>query len=353
MRTMRWMLRARTLRGGVLVLRWLCAFGLAQWPVLAHGEPAPSPTLDKTDAQRPWAAGVSERDQAAALELYVSGNRDFIESRFAEALAKYKQAIKSWDHPAIRFNSAVCLIKLDQPLEAMENLIRSLAYGEAPLGADAYAQGQIYRQLLDAQLAHVTIASSESGVRVTLDGKFLFIAPGSVDEIVLPGDHQVTATRTGYLTVSKALVLVAGKRVSYDVPLLELKVATRTVRYWAPWVPWAALAGGATLAGAGAMSYAAAKHNFARYDRGYTERCPEGCGPEEVEGFVDLRRYKNRANTEQIAAFSLLSLGTAAVIAGSIGLIVNRPRIEVERMPLRAMVAPTRGGAMLAVGWEF
>jgi hypothetical protein len=341
------------MRGGSLVFRSLCALGLALWPALTHAKPAASPPLDTTEVQRPWAAGVSERDQAAALELYVSGNSEFVEFRFAEALAKYKRAIKSWDHPAIRFNMAVCLIELDQPLEAMENLTRSLAYGEAALGADAYAQAQIYHQLLDAQLAHMTIASRQSGVRVTLDGKLLFTAPGSVDEIVLPGEHQVTATRAGYLMMSRALVVLAGKRVSYDVPPLEVRVAIRMVRHWAPWVPWAVLVGGAALASAGAWSYVAASHNFASYDRGIAERCPDGCEPAMVASFVDLRRVKDRATTEKIAAYSLLSLGTAAVITGGIGLIINRPLIEVQRMPLRATVAPTPGGATLALRWQF
>jgi tetratricopeptide (TPR) repeat protein len=296
---------------------------------------------------------VSEADQATALDLYAAGNRDFIESRFAEALAKYKEAIKYWDHPAIRFNMAVCLINLDQPFEAMDNLTRSLAFGEAALGADANAQGLIYRKLLDAQLTHVKIASREPGTQITLDGKFLFTAPGDANEILLPGEHQVIASRIGYLTASKTLILVPGGRTAYDVPPLEIKVATRIVRHWTPWVPWVVLASGAALASAGAASYIAASHNFTSYDSGITERCPAGCGPVMLASFADLRRQKERGETEQVLAFSLISAGAAAVIAGGIGLIVNQPRVQVENDHVRAVVTPMPGGATLAVRWGF
>jgi tetratricopeptide (TPR) repeat protein len=118
----------------------------------AHGQLSPALT-------RPWAAGVSDSEQAIARELYVAGNREFAELRFAQALAKYKEAIQHWDHPAIRYNMAVCLINLDQLVEARDNLERSLAYGAAPLEGDTYGHGLTSRKLLDAQLAHLKIAA--------------------------------------------------------------------------------------------------------------------------------------------------------------------------------------------------
>ena len=59
---------------------------------------------------KPWAAGVSDADQSAALALYKEGNAFFAQSQFKEALEKFVQALKIWDHPAIRYNAAVCLI---------------------------------------------------------------------------------------------------------------------------------------------------------------------------------------------------------------------------------------------------
>ena len=71
---------------------------------------------------RPWAKGVPEDAQKQALVLFEEGNKLFENSEHAAALAKYREALKVWDHPAIRYNAAVALINLDQPLAANENL---------------------------------------------------------------------------------------------------------------------------------------------------------------------------------------------------------------------------------------
>lgn len=337
-------------------LGWVIAGTLAASAARGHAQPVETTATAPGETVRPWAAGVSEAEQAAALELYRTGNLEFAESRFAQALAKYREAIRHWDHPAIRFNMAVCLINLDQPLEAKDNLERSLAYSEAPLGADLYSQGLTYRKLLDAQLAHVKIVCSELGTQVTLDGKFLFTGPGSVEEALLPGEHQVVATRTEFVTASKALVLVAGKLTTYDVGPLELQVAARTVRRWEPWKPWAVLGGAGALAIAGAISYVAAKHNFESYDQDIVNACPRGCDPAmlmALEGYPSYHRIRNRGETEQVVAFSLFSVAGAAAIAGVIGVIVNQPRVQLESHHAQPVVAPVPGGAALLMRWGF
>lgn len=174
------------------------------------------------DERRPWAAGVSDREQKIALGLYVAGNHEFIQARYAQALARYQEAIQHWDHPAIRFNMAVCLINLDQPVEARDNLERSLVYGAFALGPDAYGQGLTYRKLLDAQLVRLTLDCPEPDEEVVLDGKLVFKGPGVVDRFVLPGEHQVFATKPGFLPASRKIVLVAGKPVTYEIrPLVD------------------------------------------------------------------------------------------------------------------------------------
>ena len=66
-------------------------------------------------AERPWAANVAEDAQKQAMQLFEEGNKLFEDSQHAAALAKYREALKVWDHPAIRYNAAVALINLDRP----------------------------------------------------------------------------------------------------------------------------------------------------------------------------------------------------------------------------------------------
>ncbi|HEX7837551.1 MAG TPA: tetratricopeptide repeat protein [Kofleriaceae bacterium] len=319
----------------------------------AYAQPSPGPAPAPAEA-RPWAAGVSETEQANATELYVAGNREYSELRFAQALAKYKEAIAHWDHPAIRYNMAICLINLDQLIEARDNLERSLAYGAAPLDGDKYGQGLSYRKLLEARLAHLALTCGEPGADVTLDGKLLFTGPGTVERFVLPGEHQVVATKRGFLTVSRILVGDAGKLTTLDItPALEHLPATRMVRRWDAWKPWVVLAGGSALIGIGALSYRAAAHDLTAYDDGVAMYCPKGCGPVMLGEVPGLSARLDSVNREQTVAFTLFAVGGAAVVSGVLGVILNQPRMQLETSRTQPIVTLVRAGATASVRGRF
>jgi hypothetical protein len=176
----------------------------------ARSQPALPAEPSPTHEPRPWAKGTSESEQALAFELYRAGNAEFAKSRFAEAFVKYREAIRHWDHPAIRYNMAICLMNLDALVEAKDNLDRSLAYGDSPLGTEHYEQGLRLRARLAAQLATLEITSQEPGTDVALDGELLFRAPGGAHAVVMPGLHQVVANGPGLPMLSHSVILVAG-----------------------------------------------------------------------------------------------------------------------------------------------
>jgi hypothetical protein len=66
------------------------------------------------------AANVSDVQMKSAETLLSEGNALFVDKRYADALAKYGEAIASWDHPAIRFNIVRCLIQLGRNFEAFD-----------------------------------------------------------------------------------------------------------------------------------------------------------------------------------------------------------------------------------------
>lgn len=302
---------------------------------------------------RPWARGVSEAEQAIAVALYNAGNQEFAESRFAQAIGKYREAIGHWDHPAIRFNMAVALINLGQPVEARENLVRSLAHGPAALSADAYAQAQTYQKLLDAQLGRVRITCAEPGATVTLDGKHLFTSPGTADLFLLPGEHQVVAAKPGFLTVSRVLVLVAGQLTAYDIPAIEAKPVPHNVRRWAPWKPWAVVGTGGAIGAAGMVVYVFAGKQFAAHDRLVTAKCRRACTADDVAMYPEIPRRKRRAENEQIVAFSLLSAGGAVLAVGLSGLIMNQARLQLAPRRVVPSIALTSGELRVSASWRF
>lgn len=339
---------------------WMVVVALVLLSARAYPEPLPaqaeslqpgSTQLDPAPGQadpRPWAAGVTETRQERALELYVAGNLEFKESRYAQALAKYREAIQFWDHPAIRFNMAVCLIHLDQLLEAQDNLDRSLAYGDGPLGADMLASGLTYRKLIAAQLAQLHIRCEQHGAQVTVDGKLLFTGPGSADVSLLPGAHQVVVAKEGFLTASKTVVLAAGKPVVQDIRHLERRVSLRMARRWAAWKPWTLVSGGVAALNVGVLTYVIGSNHIARYQT-QIARCPDSCSDDLL---AKLESERKRGEVEHVAAIVLLSAGASAVVAGVVGAVMNQPRLRVEpsRVPT---VAPVAGGAMMMMSWGF
>jgi hypothetical protein len=248
---------------------------------------------------------------------------------------------------------AVCLINLAQPIEARASLERALSYGEAPLGADTYKQALTYRSLLDGQLARVTIHSAEPHALVTLDGAVLFEAPGTYRAWLEPGEHQVVATKAGYITYSEPLSLVGGTTRDFDVHLLPFTSTTRTTRRWAPWKPYAVVASGALVAGVGGIVYSIAASDYDRYDDAVRAACPRGCTAAETAELTDVRAIKDGADSKQAAAISLLVVGGAIAVAGGVGLYLNQPRTDVVAPPVSPGVIAGPGGLTFTLGGHF
>jgi hypothetical protein len=313
------------------------------WVGTAWAEPA-----------KPWAAGVPEAEQTTALAMYREGNTEFQESRYAQALVKYRDALKHWDHPAIRFNMAVCLVNLDQPLEAYEHLTAALKYNDAPIGADAYAQGLTYKKLLLGQLANLKVTSDVDGAEVTLDGKPVLKGKGEATQMVVPGAHQVVAAKPGFVTETAALVLLPGKDTVHAVHLLPIVISTHMVRRWNARTPWIVLASGVGGLALGGIVELSSRSEYHTYDQLLVAQCPHGCGslPGQPALDPDTQSHETRAKVENVFGVSLLTLGSAAVVAGLVGVYLNLPRSVVEHGPT---IAPAVGaaGTGASLSWSF
>src|SRR5215831_6482638 len=90
-------------------------------------------TLNQGGNERPWASGVSDANQQAATKAFQDGNQQLNDGIFTKAAERYREALKSWDHPAIHYNLALALMNLDQPVEVYGELEQSIKYGPTPL----------------------------------------------------------------------------------------------------------------------------------------------------------------------------------------------------------------------------
>nr|HEX4318648.1 hypothetical protein [Kofleriaceae bacterium] len=318
-----------------------CAWVMAAVAV-AHADPG---------AGKPWAAGVSDAEQARALAIFEKGNTQFEEARYTEALALYREALTHWDHPSIRFNMVVCLVNLDQPLEAYDDLDKALRYGAAPLGNASYEQALTYKKLLAGQLATVEIKSGEAGAEVRFDGVALFTAPGDATKVVTPGNHQIVATKPGFAPAAIPLVLLGGKTTVEDVRLMPLQPGG-IARRWAPWKPWLVVGAGAAIAIAGGILEVHAHDDYDSYDAGFAKSCAAGCGgPTQMPIPATLASLERRARLDNDAAVAMFAVGGAALVAGLVGVYLAQPYAVEKPVTVAPVVTGTAAG--FVVGGSF
>lgn len=270
---------------------------------------------------KPWAAGVSAENQKAALDLYNDGAKAFGDAEYKDALATYTRALALWDHPAIRYNIAVCLINLDRPVEALDNLEHAMRFGAAPLGPELWRQAQMNQKLLAARVAEIEV-NAEPGAVVSLDGKPL----DGASQRVLTGDHQIVVEKPKYQTETRAIRLNPGDHVTIKIELKPIAVARTLHRRWSRWIPWSVLGGGGVVALVGVPVWFAASSSYDRYDTEVTTSCPHGCiaGTAAAQHVMDL---KSHADLQYTAARSLVAVGGAIAATGFVMVILNQPHL--------------------------
>jgi len=289
----------------------------------------------------PWSKGVPEAAQKRALQLFQDGNAYLEQEKYTEAVAKYEQALDAWDNPSIRFNMAICLINMRQPLVAWDHLQQALRFGEAPLGKRLYAEAMRYVAVLESILAQLTVRSSQPGIKVMVDGVVALDGPGEHSMTLLAGKHQLVASRRGYITQSLALDLSAGKPDVEQIALIRETVKVQRENYerrWSWWVPWSVEGGAAALALVAAGFYVSASNEMKRYDDGLRRTCPLGCSDADLAGFQS--QYNHARRNSGVAVGMWVGAGAVA-ITGGVMAVMNRP-IKVEGRAVAPAVTVSR-----------
>ncbi len=304
--------------------------------------PAPDPTPDPPKAPEPetaWSKGVSPEQRAQAQGLLDEGNKLFLDKNYPDALAKYQEAIKSWDHPAIRFNIVRAYINLDRPVEAYTNLESALRFGNAPLSDEIFAEAKNYEKLLLGQIADVEVTCKQKGVKVSLDGEAFLACPGSKKTRLRPGKHLVVGELVGFLTKTEEIVALPGKSETVKLKLMSMEDATITRRRWATWKPWTVAGAGFVLAGFGGLLQWKAVSDMDSYEENVKMDCPSGCyqpGTPGAEANPDatisgaVQDIKDRALLENKIAIGTMITGGAVLAAGIAMVILNRPQRVID-----------------------
>jgi tetratricopeptide (TPR) repeat protein len=179
-------------------------------------------------AEQPWEAGIPKAKRDKANAAFAEANQLFAQQAHQPALEKYAEAVKEWDHPLIRFNMAVTLIRLDRILEAAESIDAALRFGQAPFTQEHYQQALDYQKLVAGRVGIVAATCSQTGVQILLDGKPWFQCPGEKKERVLAGEHVIVGEKAEFATESRRLVVGGGATTSAK---RELRSCETVVQY--------------------------------------------------------------------------------------------------------------------------
>jgi hypothetical protein len=132
-------------------------------------------------------AGADEKQ--AARDAFQAGVSAFRAGDYAAALAKFQDADARSHSPAITYNVARTLEKLERPQEAYETYEAYVA--EAGEGGEFSSAAIVAIAQIKARSSRLSIESNPAGAEVTLDGKKLR-SKTPVTVLVGRGSHQVT-----------------------------------------------------------------------------------------------------------------------------------------------------------------
>lgn len=302
-----------------------------------------------TADDEPWANGVAQTERDEATALFEAGNDDFAQKAYAAAVDRYREALAHWDHPLIRFNLAVGLLRLDRPLDASAELARSLQYGAQPFSEELYRQALDYQALLKRLVGRIVARCTQRGIQVQLDGKPWFTCPGAQAKEVLVGAHAIVGELAGYLTASHRVDVQGDRTTTQDVRVVSVESAVRFEYRYPRWVPFAVAGGGLLLGIGGAFAWNQGDNFKQEHAREFARLCPVGCMPSELP-LSDREQLDDKAANARLwngIGIGVVIAGAAALGTGIVMVVRNRPR----RSPQFGVAVG--GGARVTGSWRF
>lgn len=284
----------------------------------------PAATNTPTADVRPWAVGVHVEAQARAKTLFSEGTDFLLRSLEEQAIARYDEALRHWNHPGIHYNYAVALSTQERPLETRQHLLEALRYGDnGPLDKLEVEQARRYLKLVESSLALIDISTQQPGVVVSLNGQVLFTGPGQYHKFVEPDEFLITATKPGYIESEQRVAFLPGKPNQVRIQLYSEADLTRYKRLWPTWGPITVTAvGGLAAVGGGVLMYVA-EQEYDDYDAKVASACPIGCSADDPT-LVELDATRRSAENYDAFALPLVIGGGVTLAAGAVLLYLNR-----------------------------
>jgi hypothetical protein len=301
-------------------------------PATADGsraKPAPMKTDEKagTNEALQRNAGyknVSKADEECALRAFHQGNDLLNNGLFPQAVARYREALRCWDHPGIHYNLALALINLDQPIEVYDQLNEAIKYGSDPLDEGKFEHAKEYLKLVAGLLANIEVSCDKPGAKIAVDGKEVFVAPGSYKAKVRVGKHTFYGDKEGYNARVNAPFIGPGETFRIELKLYTAEELTRYRRRWdKPWMPYTVIGAGALvgLIGGGMELWASSTYKDLNTSVAKCNSPTQGCSIQDNQHLVDMRKS---GDTKRTLGYVGYGVAGAAIATGALLAYLNR-----------------------------
>jgi PEGA domain len=298
---------------------------------------------------------LADDAKVAAHEHFDRGLAAVDDQRFGEAAEEFGKAYELWPDFKVLYNIGRVRVTLGQAVEAVEAFEAYLAKGGGDIAMERKeeVQREIERQL--ARIAVITVATSDEGADVRIDGRLVGHSPLGGPVRVTAGKHTIEALLPGRPTQLHEVEVPGASTMEMVFkfpPTMEVRNADdsavrppilpasgpgevprgrRTLGYVVGGVGLAAVLAGAALAFEGAF---AANDARARLVAAATP--PPPGAPDVMEYDVAKLAYDD-AKTRNRLGWTVAGIGGVALIGGAALVIVSSG-------------APSRSGRGIAVG---
>jgi hypothetical protein len=309
---------------------------------------------------------VGKSDEDCALAAFHQGNDLLNNGLFPQAVARYREALRCWDHPGIHYNLALALINLDQPIEVFDQLNEAIKFGSEPLDEGKFEHAKEYLKLVAGLLADIEVTCDKPGAKVAVDGKEVFTAPGSFKAKVRVGKHTFYGDKEGYNARVTAPFIGPGETFRIELKLYTSEELTRHHRVWQrTWMPYTVIGAGVLVGIVGGLFELSASSSYKDFDNAIAKcamlSAPMGCSVEQNPGLLEPR---HSGDTKRTVGYVGYGVAGAAIVTGAILAIVNRPKpyqitpevyeeekakaaAEGQSVSFAPVVSPEMAGAMV------
>jgi hypothetical protein len=136
------------------------------------------------------------QDKAKAKALLGEGSSLYEKGDYTGALEKFHAAYAAYSSPKIWFNIGQANRDLGRPVDALEAFQKFLD-GVPDAAPEDKADAQASVVELQKRLGRLTIVCETTGAEISVDGKPVGVAPLAKPIWVVPGPHQVLASKQG------------------------------------------------------------------------------------------------------------------------------------------------------------